>query len=98
MGRKRSNSHSPPDEPADGNDRKPERRPTSAGRQTRQQILGEGLAALRERLGRAGMIQFLQLFDSGHGDHARERRAWVDQTSLADLPKLAAKPKWGRGG
>ena len=59
---------------------------------TLEQIRQQGLEALRERLGRAGMIRFLQQFETGHGDYARERHVWVDETSLADLRALA-KPK-----
>jgi hypothetical protein len=54
---------------------------------TLDEIRREGLDALRERLGRAGMIRFLQQFDAGRGDYARERHEWVDQASLADLAK-----------
>jgi hypothetical protein len=64
---------------------------------TLEEIRQADLKALRERLGRAGMIRFLQQFDSGRGDYARGRHAWVDATSLADLQKLA-KPKRRRGG
>jgi hypothetical protein len=65
---------------------------------TLEEIRQAGLEALRERLGRAGMIRFLQQFDSGRGDYARDRHGWVDATSLADLQKLAGKPKRPRGG
>ena len=54
---------------------------------TLEQIRREGLEALRERLGRAGMIRFLQQFELGSGDYARERHAWADGTTLADLEK-----------
>ena len=57
------------------------------------EIRRRGLAALRERLGPAGMIRFLQQFDIGRGDYARDRHAWVDRTSLAALRRLAAKKK-----
>jgi hypothetical protein len=40
------------------------------------------------------MIRFLQQFETGHGDYARERHAWVDETPLADLRALAkSKPR-----
>jgi hypothetical protein len=58
---------------------------------TLDEIRREGLAALCERLGRAGMIRFLQQFENGSGDYAKERHAWVDRTSLEDLRKLAGK-------
>jgi hypothetical protein len=52
---------------------------------TLEQIRQAGLDALRERLGVVGMIRFLQLFDNGTGDYAKERHKWVDETSLEDL-------------
>jgi hypothetical protein len=58
---------------------------------TQDEIYREGLQALRDRLGRAGMIRFLQQFEKGHGDYARERREWVDRMSLEDLRGLARK-------
>jgi len=53
--------------------------------QTLEEIRREGLAALRERLGQAGMVRFLQQFETGHGDYAKERHAWVDQMSLEQI-------------
>lgn len=53
--------------------------------QTLEQIRREGLEALRERLGRVGMIRFLQQFETGSGDYAKERHAWVDATTMDDL-------------
>jgi hypothetical protein len=53
------------------------------------EINRRGMEALREKLGPVGMIRFLQQFETGHGDYATERRAWVDRTSLAELRKLA---------
>jgi hypothetical protein len=50
------------------------------------------LEAIRRReLGRAGMIRFLQQFETGNGDYARERHAWVDETSLDQTLASAAK-------
>lgn len=62
---------------------------------TLEQIHQLGLEALRERLGRAGMIRFLQQFDAGHGDYARERHEWVDHVTLGQIRKLAG-PQAGR--
>ncbi len=59
---------------------------------TLDQIRREGLAVLRERLGQAGMIRFLQQFEHGMGDYAQERREWVDRTTLDDI-KASAAPK-----
>jgi hypothetical protein len=58
---------------------------------TLEEIRQRGLEALRRELGPAGMVRFLQQFESGSGDYAKERRAWVDGTSLDDLRALAAK-------
>jgi hypothetical protein len=56
---------------------------------TLEQIRRKGLAALRRELGKDGMIRFLQQFETGSGDYARERHSWVDQTSLDDIRKAA---------
>ncbi len=53
--------------------------------ETPEDIRREGLNALEERLGRAGMLRFLQQFDRGRGDYAQERHAWVDSLTLADV-------------
>ena len=66
--------------------------------QTLDQIRREGLAALRQKLGRAGMVRFLQQFETGKGDYATERREWVDRTSLDDIRKAArTKRRSGAG-
>jgi hypothetical protein len=52
---------------------------------TPEQIRLKGLEALRRELGQTGMIRFLQQFEHGSGDYARERHAWVDQMSLDDI-------------
>ncbi len=59
--------------------------------QTLDQIRREGLEALRERLGVAGMVRFLQQFETGAGDYASERHAWVDKTSLDDVKAMVQK-------
>jgi hypothetical protein len=65
-------------------------------RLTQDEIYRQGLEALRDRLGRAGMIRFLQQFETGQGDYARERHKWVDRLTLDDLRKLSAANKPGR--
>lgn len=60
---------------------------------TLDEIRREGLSALRRKLGRAGMIRFLQQFETGSGDYAVERHKWTDRTSLSDLQALAAKAR-----
>lgn len=59
---------------------------------TLDEIRRQGLAALRRELGRAGMIRFLQQFETGSGDYARERHAWVDATSFDEI-RAAARRK-----
>jgi hypothetical protein len=54
------------------------------------EVREQGLDALRQRLGRADMIRFLQQFETGRGDYARERHAWVDQLSLDEIENLAS--------
>ena len=56
---------------------------------TLDQIRRKGLAALHRELGIDGMIRFLQQFETGSGDYARERHAWVDQISLDDIRAAA---------
>jgi hypothetical protein len=63
-------------------------------RLTQDEIYRQGLEALRDRLGRAGMIRFLQHFETGQGDYARERHKWVDRLTLDEIRKLSAnKPR-----
>jgi hypothetical protein len=62
-------------------------------RMTQDEIYRQGLQALRERLGPAGMIRFLQQFETGQGDYARERHRWVDGLTLDDLRKLSTASK-----
>jgi hypothetical protein len=57
---------------------------------TLDEVRQEGLQALRERLGRADMIRFLQQFETGNGDYALGRHEWVDQTSLDDIERKAS--------
>ena len=58
---------------------------------TLEQIRREGLHALRERLGRAGMVQFLQQFETGDGDYAKDRHEWVNETSLAEIREMSSE-------
>ena len=57
--------------------------------QTLDEIRRDGLAALKERLGQAGMVRFLQQFETGNGDYADDRHEWVDQTTLDDIRRDA---------
>jgi len=59
---------------------------------TLEQVRHEGLEALRQRLGRADMIRFLQQFQTGRGDYATQRHGWVDQTPLEDIARSLNEP------
>lgn len=61
--------------------------------QTLEEIHREGLEALCERLGRAGMIRFLSQYGNGGGDYAKDRREWVDGTTLTEIRQASRQPK-----
>jgi hypothetical protein len=65
-------------------------------RMTLDEIYREGLEALRDRLGRAGMVRFLQQFETGQGDYARARHKWVDRVTLEDIRRQSAASKPGQ--
>jgi hypothetical protein len=54
---------------------------------TLDEIRTLGLEALRDKLGTVGMIRFMQQFQTGRGNYAKERRKWVDRQSFDDLKK-----------
>jgi hypothetical protein len=58
---------------------------------TLDEVRQEGLDALRDRLGRADMIRFLQQFKTGNCDYARERHGWVDQLNLEVIQQASDK-------
>ena len=60
-------------------------------RMTLEKIRRDGLGALRAKLGKAGMIRFLQQFETGDGDYSQERHEWVDSTSLDDIKSHKSK-------
>lgn len=57
---------------------------------TLNEIRQDGLDALEQRLGRVDMIRFLQQFETGSGDYAHDRHAWVNNTSLKEIQRLNA--------
>ena len=61
--------------------------------QTLDEIRRKGLAALKRELGSTGMIRFLQQFENGNGNYARERHEWVEATSLEDIRAAVARRK-----
>ena len=70
-------------------------RAVSLGRinKTLDQIRREGLEALRERLGPAGTVRFLQQFQTGSGDYANARHEWVDATPMKSIVAAARKTR-----
>ena len=58
-------------------------------RKTPEQIRAAGLTALKRELGVAGTIRFLQQFNPGAGDWAKERGPWVDRTTLDEIRQSA---------
>jgi hypothetical protein len=57
----------------------------------------KGLEALRHELGRAGLVRFLQQFETGCGNYAQERREWVDGLSLEELRALSGQARGSKG-
>ena len=52
-----------------------------------------GIDALTEKLGPIGMIEFMRQFDSGYGDYAKERHAWLDNLSIEEINDEIKKMK-----
>ena len=65
---------------------------------TLDEVRSEGLRALRERLGRVDMVRFLQQFETGRGDYARDRHDWVDRTTLDDIAEALTQDPPGDQG
>ena len=57
----------------------------NTGTMTLDQIRIEGLKALERHLGPDGMIRFLQQFETGWGDYAKQRHTWLKETSVKAL-------------
>ncbi len=45
----------------------------------------QGLAVLRRELGYVGMVRFLQQFEAGSGDYAKDRHQWQDGLTVAEI-------------
>ena len=52
---------------------------------TLSQIQQKGLEALSRELGPVGMIRFLQMFETGHGDYSEERHQWLDEQRIEKI-------------
>lgn len=48
-----------------------------------------GIAALTEKLGPVGMVEFIRQFDSGYGDYTKERHKWLDNIDIDTIVKQA---------
>jgi len=60
---------------------------------TGEQIRLRGLAALRKELGRAGLVRFLQHFESGTGDYTRQRADFLADLTMDELRQRSASAK-----
>lgn len=63
---------------------------------TLEQIRAAGLSALQRELGVVGMIRFLQQFESGSGDYAEERQAFVGKTGVRQLGRQVQEAQRAR--
>jgi hypothetical protein len=62
---------------------------------TPNQVMQAGQEAVYRALGAAGLLRFLQQFETGQGDYTAERHQWLNQESLEEL---LAKTKAGASG
>jgi hypothetical protein len=63
-----------------------------------EEIRAAGMKALVRDLGPAGLIRFLQQFETGSGDYSVERHEWLPKSGAAELAqriRLAQKPQEG---
>jgi hypothetical protein len=51
------------------------------------QIRAAGLAALMRELGPAGMVRFLQQYETGSGDYSHDRHEWLDGLDAESIAK-----------
>jgi hypothetical protein len=56
-------------------------------RMTLDQIRRAGLEALGRALGPAGMVRFLQQFETGRGDYSKERHRLLDKTGVKTIAR-----------
>jgi hypothetical protein len=60
---------------------------------TPQQIRAAGLAALTRELGLAGMIRFMEQFETGQGDYSKDRHQWLDEYTVDDIAQMVPGKK-----
>jgi hypothetical protein len=65
---------------------------------TGEEIRVRGLAALKKELGRAGLARFLQHYQRGVGDYARQRRELLKGLTIYELRDRVKKRKQRRRG
>jgi hypothetical protein len=68
----------------------------SIAKMSPEQIRAAGMQALLRELGPAGLIRFLQQFETGAGDYSVERHSWLPAAGamdLADRIRAARKPQ-----
>lgn len=52
---------------------------------TADELRRRGFEALAGALGPVGTVRFLQQFDAGRGDYARDREQWLNEPSVEDV-------------
>jgi hypothetical protein len=60
------------------------------------EIRAAGMKALLRDLGPAGLIRFMQQFETGSGDYSAQRHGWLPETgaaSLAQRIRAARQPR-----
>ena len=64
---------------------------TTLKRRTAAQLAADGFAALVEKLGMAEAVRYVQLFEPGAGDYARDRDEWLNPLSSEQIAKQIAQ-------
>ena len=58
-----------------------------------EEIRREGLAALSEKLGPAGMVYFINLFDRGNGDFTKDRETFLSEIEKKEILEFLKSDK-----
>jgi len=58
-----------------------------------EQIRQQGLKALARELGPAGLVRFLQQFESGRGDYTSDRHQWLTDDVRTIARRVKRRPK-----
>jgi hypothetical protein len=62
------------------------------------EIRAAGMRALLRDLGPAGLIRFMQQFETGSGDYSVERHGWLPETGAAELARSIRAARQPRDG